>query len=407
MGHPGDFEMASTRSSLGEIIMSRVFPALPLAIALALSLAACQKGDPASSEAKAAATPAADPPLLLSPEDVLTVRNGALATGVVITGSIQPERRADLRAEVSAVVLQVYKENGESVKRGDLLMRLDDTSIRDGLTSAQASARAASEALDQAERQYQRLKTLRTSGMTSAQQVEDAEIHRNTAQSDKAAADSRVVTARQQLQRTEVRAPFDGVVSERKTSAGDTAAIGKELVKVIDPTSVRLDGFVSADQISTVKLGQSVSFNINGYGEQQFTGTIKRIDAAADPTTRQVAVIVGFDKGNLPSVSGLYAEGHIETSSTAALMVPTAALMRNGDHTFAWRIQGGALKKTELTLGERDPRHGDYAVLKGLANGDEVLRNPSNTLKDGAKVKTAMATPAASAASADSTPKVK
>jgi len=383
--------------------MLRVFPALPLAIVLALSLAACQKDGAASSgEAKAAVTPAADPPLLLSPEDVLTVRNGSLASGVVITGSIQPERRADLRAEISAVVLQVYKENGETVKKGDLLMRLDDTSIRDGLTSAQASARAASEALDQSERQYQRLKTLRQSGMASAQQVEDAEIHRNTAQSDKAAADSRVVTARQQLQRTEVRAPFDGVVSERKTSAGDTAAVGKELIKVIDPTSVRFDGFVSADQISTVKLGQNVSFRINGYGDQEFTGTIKRIDAAADPTTRQVEVLVTFDKGTLPSVSGLYAEGHIETSSMAALMVPADALMHNGDHTFAWRIQGGALKKTELSLGQRDPRQGDYAVLKGLANGDEVLRNPTTTLKDGAKVKTVASAATGPAGSSDS-----
>ncbi len=133
-------------------------------------------------------------------------------------------------------------------------MRLDDTSIRDGLTSADALLHARHrKPLDQAERQYQRLKTLRASGMASAQQMEDAEIHRNTAQSDKAAAASRVVTARQQLQRTEVRAPFDGVVSERKTSAGDTAAIGKELVKVIDPTSVRFDGFVSADQISNCR----------------------------------------------------------------------------------------------------------------------------------------------------------
>lgn len=368
--------------------MPRVFPALPLAIVLALSLAACEKGGPASGEAKAAVNPVADPPLLLSPEDVMTVKNGSLASGVVITGSIQPERRADLRAEISAVVLQVYKENGETVKRGDLLMRLDDTSIRDSLTSAQASALAAAEALDQAERQYQRLKTLRGSGMASAQQVEDAEIHRNTTQSDKAAADSRVVTARQQLQRTEIRAPFDGVVSERKTSAGDTAAVGKELIKVIDPTSVRFDGYVSADQISTVKLAQNVSFRINGYGEQEFTGAVKRIDAAADPTTRQVAVIVSFDKGTLPSVSGLYAEGHVETSSTAALMVPAVALMHNGDHTFAWRVQGDTLKKTELTLGDRDPRHGDFAVLKGLANGDVVLRNPTTTLKDGAKVKT-------------------
>ncbi len=386
--------------------MSRLTPVL---LVLALSLAACQKGGPsAGSEAKAAVTPAADPPLLVSAEDILTVRNGALASGVVITGSIQPERRADLRAEVSAVVLQVFKENGETVKRGELLMRLDDTSIRDGLTSAEASARAAAQALDQAERQYQRLKTLRASGMASAQQLEDAEIHRNTTQSDKAAADSRVVTARQQLQRTEVRAPFDGVVSERKTSAGDTAAVGKELVKVIDPTSVRFDGFVSADGISNVKLGQNVSFRINGYGDQDFSGTVKRIDAAADPTTRQVEVLVTFNKGGLPSVSGLYAEGHVETSSSAALMVPAVALMHNGDHAFAWRIQGGALKKTELTLGERDPRRGDFAVLGGLADGDQVLRNPSTTLKDGAKVKTsAAATSTADSPAAAAAPKVK
>ncbi|HEY8026990.1 MAG TPA: efflux RND transporter periplasmic adaptor subunit [Burkholderiaceae bacterium] len=381
--------------------MSRITPVL---IILALSLAACQKGGPAASgEAKAAVSPTADAPMLVSSEDVLTVHNGSLASGVVITGSIQPERRADLRAEVSAVVLQVFKENGESVKRGELLMRLDDTSIRDALTSADASARAAAQALDQAERQFQRLKTLRASGMASAQQLEDAEIHRNTTQSDKAAADSRVVTARQQLQRTEVRAPFDGVVSERKTSAGDTAAIGKELIKVIDPTSVRFDGFVSADQISNVKLGQNVNFRINGYAEQDFTGTVKRIDAAADPTTRQVEVLVAFSKGNLPSVSGLYAEGRVETSSSAALMVPAVALMRNGDHTFAWRIAGDTLKKTELTLGERDARRGDYAVLTGLADGDRVLRNPNTTLKDGAKVKSL----AASAGLTDSAPKVK
>jgi RND family efflux transporter MFP subunit len=376
--------------------MSRFTPVL---LVLALSLAACQKGGPAAgSEAKAAATPASDPPMLVASEDILTVHNGALASGVAITGSIQPERRADLRAEVSAVVLQVFKENGENVKRGELLMRLDDTSIRDALTSAEASARAAAQALDQAERQFQRLKTLRASGMASAQQLEDAEIHRNTTQSDKAAADSRVVTARQQLQRTEVRAPFDGVVSERKTSAGDTAAIGKELIKVIDPSSVRFDGFVSADQISNVKLGQTVSFRINGYGQQDFTGTVKRIDASADATTRQVEVLVAFSKGNLPSVSGLYAEGRVETSSTAALMLPALALMRNGDHAFAWRIQGGVLKKTAIALGERDPRHGDYAVTSGLSDGDQVLRNPASTLKDGAIVKTIAATPAATPA---------
>ncbi len=354
---------------------------------LAVSLAACQKSaDSAGNVAKAADNPAQDAPILIAAEDLLTVHNGSLAAGTVITGSIQPERRADLRAEVSAVVLQVLKENGETVRRGDLLMRLDDTAIRDALTSSEAAARAASQALDQAERQFQRLQTLRGSGMASAQQLEDVEIRRNNAQSDKAGAESRVVSARQQLQRTEIRAPFDGVVSERKASIGDTAAIGKELIKVIDPASVRFDGFVSADKVSTVKLGQNVSFRVNGYGQQDFAGVVKRIDAAADPTTRQVEVLVDFVEKTVPSVSGLYAEGRIETSSSAALMLPAVALVRNGDHAFAWRVQGSVLKKIPIELGERDTRRGDYAIRSGLADGDQVVRNPQSNLKDGAKV---------------------
>jgi membrane fusion protein (multidrug efflux system) len=62
------------------------------------------------------------------------------------------------------------------------------------------------------------------------------------------------------------------------------------------------------------------------------------------------------------------------------------ALVRNGDHTFVWRVQGGILKKVEVVLGERDARRGDFALRSGLADGDQVVRNPPSTLKDGAKV---------------------
>jgi len=131
-----------------------------------------------------------------------------------------------------------------------------------------------------------------------------------------------------------------------------------------------------------------VSFRVNGYGQQNFTGVVKRIDAAADPTTRQVEVLVNFIDKVQPSVSGLYAEGRVETSSSDALMLPAIAMVRNGDYAFAWRVQGGVLKKTSIVLGDRDPRSGDYPVHSGLAEGDQVVRNPQSTLKDGAKVET-------------------
>src|SRR5690606_41563795 len=186
------------------------------------------------------------------------------------------ERRADLRAEVPAIVLAVLKENGDPVRRGDLLVRLDPTAIRDALTSAEASARAADLAYQQAERQYQRLLKLRQENMVSAQQLEDAEIQRNSAQSEAEAARTRVVAARQQLERTEVRAPFDGIVSDRKVSAGDTAAVGKELMQVIDPTSMRYEGRVSADRVGEVAAGQRVTFRIQGFAETAFTRSEER-----------------------------------------------------------------------------------------------------------------------------------
>jgi RND family efflux transporter MFP subunit len=354
-----------------------------LAAGAVMGVAGCSRG-----AGKQAETPA--PPLLVSQEDVLVVRNSALTSGPSITGSIEPERRADLRAEVPAVVLAVLKENGDDVKHGDLLVRLDQTAIRDSLMSAQAAMSAASQAYDQAQRQLERMQKLRETGVVSAQQVEDVEIRRNTAQSDREAARSRLVTARQQLERTEVRAPFDGIVSDRKVSAGDTAQVGKELLKVIDPSSLRFEGFVSADNVGELRNGQPVWFHIHGYEDKEFTGKITRVNPAANVTTRQVEVLVAFDdRTQQPDVAGLYAEGRIETRSAAVLALPAAAVVREGDNAFAWKVKGDKLQKVALKLGDRDARSGAWALRAGLSEGDTVLRFPNATLKDGQEVRSA------------------
>ncbi len=375
-----------------------------LALAIASALTACGKSakEPehaaASASASASASAGKDDKkvtLQMSPEDTLTVTSDALASGPVITGSIQPERRADLRAEVAAIVVQVMKENGEPVKKGDPLLRLDETSIRDSLTSAEEATRAAEQSLAQTQRMYERQKTLLSSGMVSTSAMEDAEIRRNNAQSDLAAARSRSVAARQQLTRTVVRAPFDGIVSERKVSNGDTAQVGKELIKVIDPASMRFEGMVSADKIGVVKVGQPVLFRVNGYPDKQFNGKVKRVDPAANAVTRQVEVLVDFADNLRPGVAGLYAEGRVESQSSDTLMVPPSAVVQAGDTNYVWRVKNGTLAKVPLTLGTRDERSGRWQVLSGLQAGDMVVRVPASGFKDGQKVE--LSTPKAMA----------
>lgn len=348
---------------------------------LGSTLVACKKpGDDASKAAEAVE-------LSLGAEDILQLGTADHGTGPVISGSLQPELRADLRAEVSAMVVKVHKENGEPVRKGDLLVTLDSAVLRDNLNSAEESLRAAAQSLDGAERQYQRIKSLQAQGMVSMQGLEESEVKRNSAQSEFVASKARAAAAKQQLERTEVRAPFTGVVSARKASAGDTAQIGKELIQVIDPSSMRFEGQVSADQMGVLKVGQRVNFRINGVaqsGDQLANrGIVKRIDGAANPVTRQVSVIVEINSKDRPPVVGLYAEGVVETKTQAAVMISESSLRREGDKVFAWALEGDKIVKRSIQLGDRDTRLGQWVVKSGLAAGDKVLRNSGSSLKDG------------------------
>jgi membrane fusion protein (multidrug efflux system) len=348
-----------------------------LCLCLVGGLVAC--GKPATDEKKTEAAAA----LSLGQEDVLVLGASEHGTGPIITGSVQAERRADLRAEVSAMVLRVFKENGDAVRQGDLLVSLDDSVLRDNLSSAEEASRAAGQSFESADRQFQRQKSLQSQGMVSMQALEEAEVRRNTAQSEWVAAKARVAAARQQLDRTLVRAPFDGMVSARKVSAGDTAQIGKELVQIIDPASMRFEGLVSADQMHALKAGQSVSFRINGVEGKAATGKIRRIDASANPVTRQVSVLVDFTGETRPPIVGLYAEGQVQTQTTQAIMLPESALVREGDKVSAWVLDGQNVRKQTLQLGDRDARLGRWVIASGLQNGDRVVRSPGSNLKDG------------------------
>lgn len=359
-----------------------MFKSKLLLLATAILLAACQNETNASKDKAKELTPTVQ----LGNEDIFILANKPISSGPVVTGSIQPDRKADLRAEISSVVLQVLVENGEQVKKGDLLVRLDPASIRDAAHSAEEAVRVSNETLAQAERQYQRIKTLKASGTISTQQLEDADIRRNNAQSDLVAAKARLVQARQQMQRTEIRAPFNGITTERKVSAGDTAQIGKELIKVIDPQSMRFDGLVSADRIASIKVGQLVSFHVNGYGEQEFLGTVKRIDPAANPATRQVSVTISINEQKQPNIFGLYAEGYILTDGTSALSIPQSALIRDGDRVSVFQINGNLIRKVLISIGEKDIRTGDFVIQSGLKVGEKILRNPSNGIKDGQQI---------------------
>ncbi len=324
-------------------------------------------------------------PLSLVSADILQLQASELARGPMVSGSLQPVVKAELNAEVSGIVTKVLKDNGDLVKAGELLVQLDQTTFRDKLMSAQEAERSALVTADQAQKQLRRMQSLHKQNLVTAEVLESAEIKANQAHSELASAKARLVEARQQMERTEVRAPFDGVVAMRKTSAGDTAQIGKALMVVIDPSSMRFEGYIAADQVGQVKVGQAVNFKVNGYNDQRFDGVIERINPQAAETTRQVQLFVAIsNKADL--VAGLYAEGYIAVANQQSLMVPPSVLVQEGDNHFVWQLTDNKLHKVKVDIGAKDPRWGTVQLLSGVNIGDQVLLQPLGAIKEGASV---------------------
>jgi RND family efflux transporter MFP subunit len=356
-----------------------------IALCVATTLAACSKPEVAKVEETSAK------PLQLVEQDLLTLSESTLARGPVISGSLQPVVKAELNAEVSGIVMQVLKDNGDLVKAGDVLVKLDQTTYRDKLLSAQEAERSAIVTLEQSNRQLKRMQSLSKQSLVTQEGLEAAENKANQAQSDLASARARLVEARQQMEKTEVKAPFSGVVATRKVSAGDTAQVGKGLMVLIDPASIRFEGYVAADRVGQVKVGNKVTFKVNGYSGQFFTGVVERINPLANESTRQVQLLVAMDLKEQSLVAGLYAEGHVEAQNSNALMVPESALIREGDKYFVWQFANNELKKTPVELGSKDERWGTKEVLSGVISGAQILRHPQGALTDGAKAELAVA----------------
>ncbi|MBA2683531.1 MAG: efflux RND transporter periplasmic adaptor subunit [Gemmatimonadaceae bacterium] len=320
-------------------------------------------------------------------EGIVVSTSGLIHTGPAISGTMTPQQSATLRSEISGSVVQTYVEQGQSVKRGQTLARIDDTSLREAMLSSQSAQRSAKLTLDNATRDAEREQRLETAGAVAPRDVEAAQRMLASAQAGMADAQSRLTSAQQQLDKSSFRAPFDGLVSERPVNAGDVVAPGTAIVTVVNPASMRLEGSVPAEQLSSLKIGTPVLFTVNGYGSQTFTGKIDRINPTADPATRQVRVYVTIPNEKSTLVGGLFADGRVATESRQGIMVPVAAVDERGVSPLVLRIKGGVVESVPVQLGIRDNATERVEISAGVTPGDTLLASAAQGLAPGTKVR--------------------
>ena len=363
------------RSVLGDVVL----PGLAgTAIIVALTVGTEGCGKSASAESAPA-----ERAVTLVAEDIATVERRELATGPIVSGTLTARRHAAVRAEITGAVTAVYADRGSEIQAGAPLLRIDGRSIRDALIAAAADVDTDESALALARQRLTRSERLLTGGAVSAESVEDARQAVSSAQSKLAASRARFASANDALSRTIVRAPFTGVVSARNANVGDDIESGAVVFEMLDPRTMRLEASIPAADLSVIRIGAPIAFTVTGYPGRTFTGSIERVNPAADPATRQVPVFIAIDNGDGRLVAGLFAEGGVAPSAGPALLVPGAAVERANGSAAVVRFAGGRIERRPVVTGREAPDGTLVEIRSGLALGDTVVIGVSHSLPTG------------------------
>ena len=356
-------------------------------LALALTLAVLGTAWACSRRGVAEEAPQQAAPVLVGVENVVMATADTIRTGPSISGTVDAERTATLRAEITAQVTDVLVEPGTPVAAGQVLVRLDASGIHDQFVSAQSAVQAAQTSADLGKSDLARDQRLADAGALAQRQLEVT--RRAALEADAALADARArfATAALAQRRTEIRAPFRGIVAARPARVGDMVSSGNVIVTVVDPSSLRLEAQVPVDQLAALKVGTPVLFTVSGYQGRQFGGTVARISPAVDPATRQVPIVVRLPNTGGSLVSGLFIEGRVATKSRAGVTVPTTAIDQRGLRPLVYRIKDGRLEKVEVTLGFEDAVAERTEVLTGLAPGDTLVLGTAQGIPPGTAIR--------------------
>ena len=302
------------------------------------------------------------------PVQVVAAKKDDISLYLMQTTTIEAERVVEILAKVSGEVVKLPAEEGNRVKKGDLLAQLNEAELKINFIRAKAS-------LETDQSVYNRSKDMLERNFIAK---EDYEAARLQYESSKAAYEE----ASLQLEYTSIRAPFDGVVTVRNIELGQRVNQNQSLFILGDFSPLRAKIYVPEKDISRIYTGMSAKIEIEAEPEEEFTGVVKMISPIVDPEsgTSKVTIDIDDDRGKLKP--GMFASVFITTEThTNTLVIPKRSLVLESDLDQVYIFQNGVAKKVTLKLGFTS---GDFVeVLNGLQEGDLVVTAGQDGLREG------------------------
>lgn len=298
---------------------------------------------------------------------------GSITRTVGLSGVVEPIRRVLVNSQLSGEVRQVLAEEGDRVRAGALLARMDDRQLRAELESAEASHEVAEAA-------WRRAEELLEAGIITRAEWEEARTRR-------AAAEARLQQVRAQVGYTEIRAPIAGVVTSKSVEAGHVVSPQTQLFAIDDVSTLVVRVRASEMDVVHVSTGDSVSVSLDALPGRPAEGRIRRVFPSADPDTRLVPVEVALaGEAARAARPGFLVRVVLPLESREdVIQVPASAVQTRGGVEEAWVVEDGRARRREITTGLTF--RGQVEVTSGLSEGDRVVTAGHAELRDGAAVR--------------------
>ena len=315
--------------------------------------------------------------------DLYIVEPGGLDQALPLTGSLMPLTEATVKAKVAGELVAVAVREGESVKQGQMLAKIDLTEVGAKVAAREADVAGAKAQLVWAEKNRNQQKALLEKAFISQSAFDNIQSNYEVAVAKLHAAEAELVVARKAQGDAVLVAPFSGIVSARHAQPGERVALDAKVVSIVDLSRLQLEASVPPAAIGQVKVGQAMSFRVEGFGEREFAGRIERINPGATPGSRSISVYAVIDNKEGLLRGGMFAQGALTLSRVEnTLAVPATAVREEIGQTYVYAIENGLIKRKNVKVGPADAA-GRVQVLDGLAAGDRIVRVNLGSLREG------------------------
>jgi HlyD family secretion protein len=337
--------------------------------------------------------------------DTVKVQADNLSTFITATGTVEPITQVEVSTQVSGKIEKLYVDFNDQVKKGQIIAQIDQTNLKSTLKNAEATLNSAETEVDYQQKSYNRTKALADKKLVSDTDLETAEYNLDNAKTAYQKAKLEYEIAKQNLDYTIIRSPIDGVVLSVDIEEGQTVAASLSAPTMFtianDLTRMQVEADVDEADIGQVKKGQSVTFTVDAFPDDKFTGTVSQIRLNPTESSSVITYTVIVEAPNPESklMPGMTASITVTTSEAEnALTIPAAAARFTPDASFAeqyaqivkngkinrkglqttsenekivWVKRGNEISETKITTGIADGAN--VQVVSGLKEGDEVV----------------------------------